>query len=82
MKTITLRLRNSRDKRIKKLDLTIDLKNHSAVDEWYRRFKYELETGSFLDKTKKFERDKSDKINRTKREISRQSYFFNSSRFD
>ena len=54
MKTITLRLRNSRDKRIKKLDLVVDLKNHPAVDEWYRRFKYELESGSFLDKTHLF----------------------------
>jgi len=50
LKTITLRLRNSRDKRIKKLDIVIDLINHEAVNEWYRRFKYELETGAHLDK--------------------------------
>tara|TARA_B100000530_G_scaffold134915_1_gene84181 strand:+ start:2655 stop:3662 length:1008 start_codon:yes stop_codon:yes gene_type:complete len=50
LKTITLRLRNSRDKRIKKLDLTADLINHPAVNEWYRRFKFELDSGAHLDK--------------------------------
>ena len=54
MKTITLRLRNSRDKRIKNLDLLLELNEHPAVDEWYRRFKYELDSKSHLDKTHLF----------------------------
>tara|TARA_B100000287_G_scaffold199238_1_gene188217 strand:+ start:1662 stop:2669 length:1008 start_codon:yes stop_codon:yes gene_type:complete len=88
LKTITLRLRNSRDKRIKNLDMVLELNDHPAVNEWYRRFKFELDSKSHLDKTHLFlgqsvlsKQELVDNINTTLDTIADYDFVANSTEF-
>lgn len=84
---IKLRLRNSRDDSIEPIEIKIKLDEHPAVDLWYKRFKYELDSNAFLKKEHLFMgesvltvEEMIDKINNTLDTISNYDFVANSNK--